>query len=94
MTRLRQNGRKPSLSIATSSRRHSPNPAMRDLFSLPNILALSWIIVVYWGERHVFNRSVRECSWDRWEDWVRTSTVSSPTANRMARSPAMPPRIA
>lgn len=67
MTRLRQNGRKPDLSI--------PSLALRNVLSLANILALSWIVVLYWGERQVFHSSIRRCGWDRWEDWVRTSDV-------------------
>jgi hypothetical protein len=67
---------------------------MRNIVSLANVLALSWIVVLYWGERQVFHNSIRRCAWDSWEDWVRTSDGDSPTANSMKPSDASPHRVA
>lgn len=40
-------------------------------FTLANVLVVLWWVVLYWGERGVFNGNVDSCSWDKWENWVR-----------------------
>jgi hypothetical protein len=45
--------------------------SFRRLFTLVNALVLLWWVVLYWGERGIFNAAINSCSWDRWEDWVR-----------------------
>ena len=49
------------------------------LLSIPTALFLSWIFLLLWGERRIFNQSVTQCRWDKWEIWVRerTQTVES-----------------
>ncbi|KAL2353101.1 cell division control protein/putative DNA repair exonuclease [Cryomyces antarcticus] len=37
--------------------------------TLPNLLVLAWITVLYWGERLVFKSSVEGCAWEYWERW-------------------------
>jgi hypothetical protein len=48
--------------------------SFRRLFTLVNALVLLWWIVLYWGERGVFNGAVGSCHWDKWEDWVYTKS--------------------
>ncbi|CAO2657003.1 Nn.00g058060.m01.CDS01 [Neocucurbitaria sp. VM-36] len=43
--------------------------SIRRLVTLVNGLVLLWWVVLYWGERGVFNGAVQSCSWDRWENW-------------------------
>ncbi|OAL56046.1 hypothetical protein IQ07DRAFT_557981 [Pyrenochaeta sp. DS3sAY3a] len=38
-------------------------------FTLVRALVLVWWVVLYWGERGVFNGAVESCSWERWEKW-------------------------
>jgi len=33
-------------------------------------LVIIWILVLWWGERLVFRRSVARCRWENWEQWV------------------------
>jgi hypothetical protein len=46
--------------------------SFRQLFTLVKALVLLWWVVLYWGERGVFNSAVESCNWDKWESWVRT----------------------
>ncbi|KAL2399711.1 Cell division control protein 1 [Exophiala dermatitidis] len=41
----------------------------RRLWSLPSALVLLWIVVLFWGERRVFQRSTAQCLWHKWESW-------------------------
>ncbi|KAL8823356.1 MAG: hypothetical protein Q9191_005928 [Dirinaria sp. TL-2023a] len=34
------------------------------------LFILLWVLALWWGERAVFHRKVKACSWDRWEHWV------------------------
>lgn len=43
----------------------------RDLLFTPLVLIIVWVVVLWWGEEAVFTRKVQDCSWDRWETWVR-----------------------
>ncbi|KAH7399580.1 hypothetical protein BKA66DRAFT_406881 [Pyrenochaeta sp. MPI-SDFR-AT-0127] len=43
--------------------------SFRRLFTLANVLVLLWWVVLYWGERGVFNGAVDSCSWEKWEKW-------------------------
>ncbi|KAF2132533.1 hypothetical protein P153DRAFT_332833 [Dothidotthia symphoricarpi CBS 119687] len=45
------------------------NWSPRQLFTLVNALVLVWWVVLYWGERGVFEGAVGKCSWEGWEDW-------------------------
>lgn len=31
---------------------------------------LLWALTLSWGEGTVFKQRVRDCAWDRWENWV------------------------
>jgi len=44
--------------------------SFKRLLTLVNALVLLWWVVLYWGERGIFNGAVDSCSWDRWETWV------------------------
>ncbi|KAL6711961.1 hypothetical protein ACN47E_003004 [Coniothyrium glycines] len=45
------------------------NWSPRRLFTLAHALVLVWWVVLYWGERAVFNGAVGDCDWERWENW-------------------------
>ncbi|KAI4648865.1 uncharacterized protein J4E79_009937 [Alternaria viburni] len=47
----------------------SGNWSFKRLFTLVNGLVLLWWVVLYWGERGIFNSAVESCHWDKWEDW-------------------------
>lgn len=38
-------------------------------------LVIIWILVLWWGERLVFWRSVSSCRWENWEQWVYLAVV-------------------
>src|SRR5215469_7939640 len=44
--------------------------SLRRWLSLPNLLIALWLLTIYWGERLVFNNSIRHCDWRYWESWV------------------------
>ena len=43
---------------------------LQDIINIPVGIVLLWILVLWWGEEHVFNRSISTCEWDKWETWV------------------------
>ncbi|CAN9347632.1 unnamed protein product [Alternaria alternata] len=43
--------------------------SFKRLFTLVRALVLLWWVVLYWGERGVFNSAVESCNWDNWENW-------------------------
>jgi hypothetical protein len=70
------------------------NWSVKRLFTLVNGLVLLWWVVLYWGERGVFNSAVESCNWDKWEDWVRpyfTIPTRIREANPVSRKPAQTP---
>lgn len=58
---------------------HRFNP--RALPNLPNTLVLIWIFVLLWGERWVFDWSINDCQWGKWEKWVSMALSSIPLAD-------------
>ncbi|KAI9732412.1 MAG: hypothetical protein M1834_001620 [Cirrosporium novae-zelandiae] len=42
--------------------------------NIPNILALLWMVLIWWGERHVFDKSIEACNWNAWESWPEVAT--------------------
>ena len=38
-------------------------------------LVFIWVILLYWGERYVFNNSIATCDWEHWEQWVRATVA-------------------
>jgi len=40
------------------------------LFSVRRLVEAAWVVVLWWGERRVFQSAIEACQWDRWEDWV------------------------
>lgn len=40
------------------------------IWNVPFALALLWIVVLLWGERVAFQRSISNCLWHEWEAWV------------------------
>ncbi|KAK5467625.1 hypothetical protein LTS15_000598 [Exophiala xenobiotica] len=41
----------------------------RRIWNLPCALVLIWALVLVWGERFVFDTSVKQCLWQEWESW-------------------------
>ena len=52
--------------------------------TLRNVLILSWMVLLYWGERTVFRSSVQDCQWDSWENWVPTPPHPPPHPARVS----------
>ena len=59
----------------------------RRLLNLPNLLVAVWLLLLLWGERWVFQNSLKACEWRNWERWVSSTcrphlrtrlTISSP----------------
>lgn len=44
--------------------------------SIRNAVRLSWVLLVWWGERTVFESAIRECAWENWEDWVQLAHLA------------------
>ncbi|PYI09634.1 hypothetical protein BO78DRAFT_337254 [Aspergillus sclerotiicarbonarius CBS 121057] len=42
---------------------------VRYIFTISNALILFWICTLWWGERTVFQDSVKTCAWGNWEKW-------------------------
>lgn len=55
--------------IPRSMRRWQFNP--RSWLNLPHLLVGVWMVMLFWGERWVFQSAVEECKWQNWERWVR-----------------------
>ena len=34
------------------------------------LLISFWVLILWWGERLVFQKTVENCSWEYWENWV------------------------
>ncbi|KAI5841824.1 Metallo-dependent phosphatase-like protein [Morchella snyderi] len=45
-----------------------------EALSIRNAVRLSWVLLVWWGERTVFESAIRECAWENWEDWPTGAT--------------------
>ncbi|KAH8725317.1 hypothetical protein GQ44DRAFT_616424 [Phaeosphaeriaceae sp. PMI808] len=41
----------------------------RRVCSVANALVVVWWVVLYWGERGVFDEGVKGCAWEGWEKW-------------------------
>ena len=54
----------------TLRRLHASTGVTFHLWRISSLLVLLWAIVLIWGERVVFDRSVTACQWQRWEKWV------------------------
>lgn len=55
--------------------------SFRRWFTLANVLVVLWWMVLYWGERGVFNGNIDSCSWDKWENWVRFTSYMDLRSN-------------
>jgi hypothetical protein len=42
----------------------------RQLLCLPHFFVALWLVLLLWGERWVFQDSIKACQWDIWEKWV------------------------
>lgn len=42
--------------------------------TLTNLLRLLWLVIVIWGERHVWSSALSACEWDTWESWPAGAT--------------------
>lgn len=56
--------------IPRSLRQVERNWNVRRLLSLPMVLVALWTLLLLWGEKWVFESSIKECRWDQWEKWV------------------------
>lgn len=54
-----------------SSRPSSARRALSHLLSVPVLLTLAWLLVLWHGERQSFRDHIRRCDWEEWEDWHR-----------------------
>ena len=43
---------------------------LRRLLSAKAGFVAVWILAILWGERWVFQRSLRECEFSNWEQWA------------------------
>ncbi|KAL7771243.1 hypothetical protein CFE70_001186 [Pyrenophora teres f. teres 0-1] len=59
---------RPAVQARTNALR-SANWGVKRLFTLVNALVVLWWVVLYWGERGVFNSAIKSCNWDKWENW-------------------------
>lgn len=62
---------------------------LRRLLSLPHLFVALWVLVLLWGERWVFQRSIAECQWDSWEKWVRSLAQCAHGKCSLCYSPKM-----
>lgn len=44
--------------------------AIRRMVTIANALILFWVWTLWWGERTVFQESLKGCGWGKWEKWV------------------------
>ncbi|KAF2771818.1 hypothetical protein EJ03DRAFT_9503 [Teratosphaeria nubilosa] len=44
-------------------------PLLRRLSLITAVLTLTWIYVLYWGERLTFKSHIDSCDWQKWEEW-------------------------
>lgn len=58
-----------SLSRSWPSQRRGSAAASWRIWSVPNLLTLAWLLLLWWGEHGVFSSSVRRCDWESWEKW-------------------------
>lgn len=47
-----------------------PGEVIRRIFTIPTLLMLLWVWTIWQGERSVFQSSLAECQWHKWEQWV------------------------
>lgn len=38
--------------------------------TVSNVLATSWVVLLWWGESYTFKSAVSRCRWHKWEKWV------------------------
>ena len=58
----------------------------RKALSLVNVLIAVWFVLLYWGERRVYQSSVHQCQWDAWEDWVCVPAARSTCSSSASRA--------
>ncbi|TAQ90093.1 hypothetical protein B7494_g1535 [Chlorociboria aeruginascens] len=46
----------------------------RQLLSLPHLFVAIWVAILLWGERWVFESSIKACDWKTWERWPKEAT--------------------
>lgn len=44
--------------------------SLLQIYRLPAIFIIAWLLILWWGERLAFQRQVNACAWEDWEDWV------------------------
>ncbi|KAI9818284.1 MAG: hypothetical protein M1826_001429 [Phylliscum demangeonii] len=53
---------------ATRRARHH-RPRLLWLHPVQLLVALSWMLVLWWGEHRAYGAAIERCQWRRWEDW-------------------------
>lgn len=51
--------------------------SVKGAVSVRNLVRAMWVLLVWWGERRVFDTAIQECLWDNWEEWVWLPSSSS-----------------
>ncbi|PYH43886.1 putative manganese ion homeostasis (Fr) [Aspergillus saccharolyticus JOP 1030-1] len=46
----------------------------RCIFNVTNALVVLWACTLWWGERTVFQDSVKACAWETWEKWPQDAS--------------------
>lgn len=44
--------------------------SVRDVINIRNLVRAMWLLLVWWGERRVFDTAIQDCLWENWEKWV------------------------
>lgn len=64
--------------LKTATHRRSQRPRqlwnIRRLLTVPYGLIVLWMVLIWWGERRVFQQRIDECDWNTWEHWVCLAT--------------------
>ncbi|KAJ5209945.1 hypothetical protein N7472_000084 [Penicillium cf. griseofulvum] len=47
---------------------------VKRIFTISNAIILLWVFSIRWGERTVFEDSIKKCLWDSWEEWPQGAT--------------------
>ena len=72
-----------------SNRPSSARRAVSHLLSVPVLLTLAWLLVLWHGERQSFRDHIGRCDWEKWENWhhARPSDAGDDHAAGSAASP-------
>ncbi len=60
----------PHASKIPRSLRNARRWNLKRLLNLPHLFVAIWALLLFWGERWVFQSAVQACGWRKWEKWV------------------------